>query len=132
MKTYDVQTIEIKKSYSKVFDFIMVPENLPKWALGFKMVDGNSAVLETPNGAIDIGLEVKSDKNIGNIDWHMRMPDGSKGQAFSRVIDNGRTTIFSFVLMAPPVPLELIEGTLEQQMKQLKEELTILKDILDE
>ena len=132
MKTYDVQTIEIKKNYSDVFDFITVPENLPKWALGFKKVDGKAAVLETPNGSIDIGLDVASDKKVGNIDWHMQMPDGSKGHAYSRVIDNGDSTIFSFVLMAPPVPLELVEGTLEQQIKQLNEELIILKDILDE
>lgn len=132
MKTYDVQSIEINSNYKKVFEFIKDPKNLPKWAIAFKAADEQSAVLETPQGAADIGLEVRSNPDIGSIDWRMTMPDGSIGNAYSRVISNGENkSIYSFILMAPPTPLEEIEGALDCQIKQLQQELLRLKKILD-
>jgi hypothetical protein len=39
--------------------------------------------------------------------------------------------IYSFVLLAHPVPLKQIEGTLLSQMEALKEELQNLQRVLD-
>ncbi len=39
--------------------------------------------------------------------------------------------VYSFVLLPPPVPLEHLEGALEQQSRRLKEELASLKAILE-
>ena len=61
----------------------------------------------------------------------MTFPDGSVAKAFSRVIDNGRnSSIYSFVLSPPPVPLERLEGALEQQSQILREELTRLQRLI--
>ena len=80
-----------------------------------------------------IGLINIINKEAGTIDSIMTMPDGSIGKAFSRVTENndGKSAIYSFVLMAPPVPLAEIEGTLEMQKKQLAQELIHLKSILE-
>ena len=60
------------------------------------------------------------------------MPDGSVGHAYSRVTGDGKNaSIFSFVLMAPPVPLERLEGALAEQMKTLSSELKNLKGIIE-
>ena len=63
----------------------------------------------------------------------MTMPDGSVGVAYSRVTTgpNGKA-IYSFTLIAPPVPLEQVEGALAAQIGQLKEELKNLQEILSE
>lgn len=130
MKTYDVQSVALKKPAREAFDFIAAPENLPRWTSAFKRADARSALLVAPQGELPIGLRVDADPTTGSIDWHMTMPDGSIGKAYSRVVPNGNETIYLFVLLAPPVPLEQVEGALHQQIETLAAELKRLKDIL--
>jgi len=132
-KNYDVQSVNIHAKASKVFKFIANPANLPQWTEAFKQADNKSALMVTPNGELRIGLETRANKELGTIDWYMEMPDGNTGAAYSRVVEGpDKNTIFSFILLAPPVPLEQVEGTLHQQMEQLKKELSKLQIILDE
>lgn len=132
-KNHDVQSVNIQANTAKVFEFIAEPANLPKWTGAFKQADDKSALLVTPNGELKIGLETKSNPELGTIDWYMTMPDGNVGVAYSRVVEGpDKNAIYSFVLLAPPVPLESVEGALLQQMGQLKEELFKLQNILSE
>ncbi len=131
---FDVQSIRINAHPDTVFQFIAEPTNVPKWALGFSEVDGKTAYMETPAGKMKVGMTMQTNPELGTVDTTMTMPDNSIGMAYSRVLpnDGGKTSIFSFVLMAPPVPLEEIEGTLEAQKKQLAEELQLLKKLLED
>jgi hypothetical protein len=132
MKTHDVQSIGIAKPKTEVFAYIADPANLPHWTNAFKSADAERAELVTPNGAVPIQLETRASMEQGTVDWHMTFPDGSKGAAYSRVTeDSGDTSIYSFVLMAPPVPLELLEGALEEQKKTLAKELLSLRARLE-
>jgi hypothetical protein len=89
--------------------------------------------MATPAGAVEVGLRVKGSASEGTIDWHMTFPDGNVATAYSRLVpDSGDCSIYSFVLMAPPVPLERLEGALNQQAHILREELTKLNAILSE
>ena len=133
IKNHDVQSVNIQTSTSKVFEYIANPANLSKWTGAFKEADEKSALLVTPMGELKIGLETKANKELGTIDWYMTMPDGSIGVAYSRVVvgpDNN--AIYSFVLIAPPVRLEQVEGALAAQIGQLREELQKLQTILTE
>ena len=117
MRTFDVQGIEIRASRPAVFDFVCDPHNLPKWARAFQQANDKHASLKTP---------------AGTIDWELRFPDGSIGVAQSRVTETARgTCIYSFVLHAPPVPLEHLEGALDAQRTTLREELAELKRLLE-
>ncbi|MCK0192602.1 hypothetical protein [Arenibacter sp. F20364] len=132
VKNHDVQSVNIQTSVSEAFEYLSNPLNLPNWTGAFKEVDGQSALLLTPKGEIKIGLETKINRETGTIDWYMSMPDGSMGIAYSRVVNGpDNKAIYSFVLIAPPGPLEEIEGTLNAQIGQLKEELRKLKTILE-
>lgn len=132
MKTFDTQSVQIGVPAEKAFGFIADPANLPVWTNAFKRVENGKAVLETPQGAVDIDLATITDKASGTVDWHMTFPDGSVGQAFSRVTPEGEDkAIYTFVLMAPPVPLEALEGALEAQKAILAEELSGLKTRLE-
>ena len=131
IKNHDVQSINLNTSTEEAFSYIANPSNLPKWTGAFKEVGDNTALLITPNGELKIGLEIKANKELGTVDWYMTMPDQSVSVAYSRVTTgpDGKA-IYSFVLVAPPVPLEEIEGTLTAQIGQLKEELEELQNIL--
>jgi hypothetical protein len=129
---FDVQGIEIGASADAAFRFVSDPQNLPRWAHAFKAADMQRARLETPAGTIDIALRTEANSATGTVDWRLAFPDGSVALAQSRVTETTRKTcIYSFVLHAPPVPLEQIEGALAQQSVTLQRELAKLKEILE-
>lgn len=132
VKMFDVQSIEISVPYEKAFAYIAEPHNLPQWAHAFQAAGGDRARLQTPAGAVDIGLTTVTSREHGTVDWALAFPDGSTARAYSRVIESGSNRcIYSFVLMAPPVPLERLEGTLRQQSETLRAELAKLREVLE-
>ena len=130
MRDFDVQTVELAAPFAAAFPYIANPQTLPEWTHAFRSVSDGRATLATPKGAIDIRLEVRASAETGTVDWIMTFPDGGVGRAFSRLVDRGGRSLFSFVLLAPPVPLEQIEGALEEQSRTLREELSTLQDKL--
>jgi hypothetical protein len=131
MRTFDVQTVEIERATDEVFDFLSNPATLPEWTSAFRAVSGRRATLVTPGGSVDIDLDVRASRPQGTVDWVMTFADGSVGKAFSRVIDGGPgRSLYSFVLTPPPVPLELLEGTLDEQSRVLRAELARLRTVL--
>lgn len=129
-RNFDVQSIAIDAPLDKVFPYIADPKNLPKWTKAFAKADEKSALMVTPNGQLQVGLRTEASRERGTIDWHMTMPDGTAASAFSRVTPNGKGSVYTFVLMAPPVPIEQVEGTLQQQKELLRQELGNLQRIL--
>ncbi len=133
MKTFEVQGIEIRASFEKIFGYIAAAQNLPKWTSAFKEASPARALLQTPQGAVEVALAVKAERAAGTIDWTMAFPDGNVATAYSRVVSVGENRcIYSFILLAPPVPLEQLEGTLDQQAQTLREELMKLPALLNE
>lgn len=131
MRTFDVRAVELECGAEHAFEYLADPGNLPEWTRAFKAVSGRRATLATPEGSIEIDLEVHADRARGTVDWVMTFPDGSVGRALSRVIDAGKDhSFYCFILTAPPVPLERLEGALDRQAKILQHELEELKVIL--
>ena len=84
---------------------------------------------------VPVGLDEVIDDHwhVGVVDWRLVFPDGSVGLAQSRVTDTTRgTCIYSFVLHAPPVPLEQVEGALDAQRARLQSELATLKSLMEQ
>lgn len=131
MQTYDVQSIRIAVPADQAFAYIAKPENLPRWTNAFATADLAQARMRTPAGEVEIALKTVTSEAAGAVDWHMTFPDGAVATAFSRVTPDGEGSIYSFVLMAPPVPLEQLEGALEEQKGILAEELRTLKAQLE-
>lgn len=127
MRDFDVQTVELAVPFAAAFRYVADPRTLPEWTHAFRSVSDGRATLVTPKGAVDVGLEVKAASETGTVDWIMTFPDGSIGRAFSRLIDRGDRSLFSFILLAPPVRLEEVEGALEEQSQALREELGTLQ-----
>ena len=133
MRMFDVQAIEIAAPRRKVFEFLVQPGNLPLWARAFVSAGGGRARLSTPDGAVDVGLDVSANAEMGVVDWRLVFPDSSVGVAQSRITETTRGTCFySFVLHAPPVALEHVEGALEKQRVLLQSELVTLKSLMEQ
>ena len=132
MKTYDVQQIELTAPSSSAYEVIADPAQLPRWTRAFARADDRSAVMTTPGGEVNIGLEVAAHPDAGTVDWRMSFPDGSVGWAHSRVVSlSDDRCVYTFVLHAPPVPLEAVEGALDAQRVTLAEELKRLKALVE-
>jgi hypothetical protein len=132
MKTFDVQAVELDVPAGRAFDVIADPARLPEWAEAFVSADRSSAVLRTPAGTARIALAVDAQAASGTVDWRMTFPDGSLGRAHSRVVAlDDQRCVYAFVLHAPPVPLEAIEGALDAQRATLARELQRLKHLLE-
>jgi hypothetical protein len=132
MKTFDLQSITINASFDRAFDFIAAAENLPRWTSAFRRVSGGKALMQSPTGLVEIALSVDASRRCGTVDWFMTFPDGCMAKAYSRLVDRGSDScIYSFLLTAPPVALENIEGALQQQSGILVEELASLRKILE-
>lgn len=130
MKDFDVQTVELEAPFGAAFRYVADPRRLPEWTHAFRSVANGRATLTTTKGAVDVGLEVRASQETGTVDWIMTFPDGSVGRAFSRLVERGDRTLFSFVLLAPPLPLEQVEGALAEQSRTLREELRALQERL--
>ena len=129
--SHDLQGIELPVDHGEAFDLIADPFQLPRWTRAFSEVDGGSAVMRTPAGEVTVALRVDADRSKGTVDWTMTFPDGSQARAFSRVVPLGAGRChYSLVLTPPPVPLEDLEGTLEEQSRTLREELKALARLL--
>lgn len=132
MRTFDLQGIELDVPSTHAFAFIADPGRLPEWTRAFASVNGARALLRTPGGEVEIGLEVRASAEEGTIDWRMAFPDGSVATAYSRVVPIGADAcLYTSTLTAPPVPLEQLEGALDAQSRTLAEELAKLKAILE-
>ena len=133
MSPYDLQSIAIEAPLARAFRFIADPANLPRWTHAFRTADERSAVMATPNGSVAIRLAVKASEPHGTIDWEMTFRDGAVGNACSRLVDNGPAScIYVFLLKAPPVAQEALEGTLAEQRAILRQELERLKRLLEQ
>ena len=132
MKNHDVQEILIDAPAHRVFDYLADASNSPEWAEAFASVEGDRAVLRTPAGEVEIGLEVLASPDQGTVDWRMRFPDGTVETAWARVVPTpDDRTVFTFVLMPSAPMLEQLEGDLSRQSETLAGELITLKGLLE-
>src|SRR2546430_15997293 len=114
MRLHEIQSIEISAPYDTTFRFIADRSNLPRWAEAFTSVEDDRARMRTSRGETEVALNIEQDARLGVIDWHMTFPDGAVAAANSRLtrgVDG--QLVYTFVLNAPPVPLESLEGALK-------------------
>jgi hypothetical protein len=123
-QAFAVESVELNVSLKVAFDYLANTKKLPEWTHAFKAVREGRAVMVTPHGTVEVGLEVRASEPQGTIDWYIKFPDGNVAAAYSRLVpQNAERVVYSFILLAPPVALEQLEGALSQQTVILREEL---------
>ncbi len=130
MKTFDLPSIEIKAPFARSFDYIANPGNLPEWTEAFKEIRAGKAEMRTENGSVLIDLLVTAPREFGIVDWTMTFPDRNVATACSRLVENGpETCVYSFVLKAPAMPLEQLEGALTEQARKFPGLLATIRSL---
>jgi len=121
------RTVTIQAEWKKVYDFLANPANLPKWAICFCQSikhDANDWIVTTPMGQMKIRYDTDAERGL--IDLY----DASDSNpAFTRVVPNGpegTEYIFTF-FQGPEIPDEVFA----EQIKGLKTELSVLKDLME-
>ena len=131
MDAFRMESVRLATTPERAFRYIAAPVNLPQWTHAFKATHDGKAILATPAGEVEVGLRVDASAAQGTIDWHLTFPNGSVASAFSRLVpETSERCIYSIILLAPPVPLEQLEGTLNEQAKILRGELANLVSIV--
>jgi uncharacterized protein YndB with AHSA1/START domain len=121
-----VQSIELNVPFAEAFRYLADPTTLPEWTHAFKTADDRQATMSTPHGTVQVGLRVDASEAHGTIDWTITFPNGAIAKAHSRVTPHRGKSIYTFVLEAPPAPLEELEGALAEQSRVLADELATL------
>ena len=133
MSDFIVESVTLNVDAENAYEYIRDPANLPEWTNAFRTIDGESALMETPKGRVEVGLHVVGSPELRTVDWKMVFPDGREGWAWSRIFPfEDDRCFYSFVLPKPPDELEQIEGDLATQAGLLREELKRLQSIMKE
>jgi hypothetical protein len=127
----DTRAITIEAAANEVFAFVIDPENLPRWAVGFCRAirrDGETAdrwIVTTAQG--DLAIRYVTDPARGTIDFYLCPAPGIEVPAFSRVVPNGKGTEYVFTqFQSPGMSDEVFEG----QVRALVEELHVLRGLI--
>lgn len=132
LQDYAVHHVELNVSKSMAFDYIADKGNLESWTCAFKNVDGDRALLATPDGEVPISLKVFAFMDEGSVDWEIIFPDSKVAKVFTRLIElDVERCLYCFFLLAPPVPHDRLKEVLAQQSKVVVDELNALKGILE-
>lgn len=127
----DVYTasVIIGREPGRVFAYVRVPENQPKWAVNFvrstRPIGGGRYEMETPFGRMT--YRVESDERRGTIDFVFEGPHGDSVLP-TRVTPHPLGAVYTFTITRQPgAP----EAAWEQGKRGMDEELAVLKGIVE-
>jgi len=123
-------SVGIARPLSEVYDFLVVPENFPKWASGlghsFRPVDRGEWLAETPMGPMKVRF---NEKNAYGVLDHYVIPE--TGEAIyipMRVFANGDGSEVVFTLFQRP---DMSDEAFAQDAVWVKRDLLTLKKLLE-
>ena len=125
----DTQTSVIEVSPKGLFEFLAAPENLPKWAVKFcHTIRPKDKKWWSVQGCMgEIPIRYEADRNSGVIDYHVSTPNGEVVIP-TRVVPVGTGAAYIFTQFQPP---DMPDETFRGQVESLKEELRILKRLME-
>ncbi len=126
----DTQTVSVQVAPEQLFDFVVDPRNLPRWAIHFcQSVRPNADGSWTARGEEgEVTFRVRADGKCGVVDWHLTPAPGVEVLAASRVLPSGSGATYVFTqFRAPGMPDE----GFQKQISDLREELQALRAALE-
>ncbi len=122
-------SVSIERNPKKVYEFILSPENLPKWAPAFsqsiKESDGEW-VVETPDGPMAIRFVERNE--LGVLDHCVTLSTGQRVLNPMRVIPNGSGSEVMFTLFQLP---EMSNEKFAEDCSLVESDLKTLKNHLE-
>jgi hypothetical protein len=122
-------SISIDRPPDKVYDFILNPENLPKWAAGLcKSVRKANAdwIAETPQGPMKIRFAEKNGFRV--LDHYVNPAPGVEVYVPMRVLPNGSGSEVIFTIVRSP---DMSDDKFAEDIGLVERDLRILKSVLE-
>lgn len=113
----------------KVYEFVLNPENLPRWAAGLgKSVRKSDAgwVVETPQGPVQIRFAEKND--FGVLDHFVNLASGAEAYVPMRVVPNGAGSEVILTLFRMP---GMSDKQFAEDVGMVERDLKVLKSVLE-
>jgi len=122
-------SVSIASPHNKVYEFVSIPENIPKWAKGLggsvRKVN-NYWIVDTVQGPVKVRFAGKN--HYGVLDHYVTTPTGLEVYVPLRVIPNGPGSEVIFTLFRLP---EMSDERYAEDQKMVEQDLETLKDILE-
>lgn len=129
--TFDSRTISIRinRPADRVYDFMSVPENLPKWAsgLGKSLTERDGEwIVETLQGPMKVRFAERN--SFGVLDHYVIPESGPEIYIPMRVISNGTGSELIFTLFRLP---GISDKKFAEDAEWVKRDLNALKNLLE-
>jgi hypothetical protein len=126
----NTQAVSIEAHPGQVYAFVVNPENLPAWAVGFCRAIRWDAptqqwIVATANG--EIPIRYATDEATRSIDFHFTPAPGVEVAAFSRVVPNGVGSEYIFTQFQAA---GMSDDAFAAQTRALGEELHVLRALM--
>jgi hypothetical protein len=131
MSTSYSATTFVEADPDRVFEYVLVPENQPSWAINFvrstrPLSDGRYA-MQTPAG--ELIYRIEEDPRCRTVDFVYETPEGETTMILpTRVVPHGRGSVFIFTIHRQP---GMGDAEWEGGQRGLEVELTELKKLLE-
>ncbi|MGH2369709.1 MAG: SRPBCC family protein [Chloroflexota bacterium] len=113
----------------EVYDFAVVPENLPQWATGLGTAGervGDEWVAQTAQGPVRVRFVERNE--LGVLDHYVTLPGGEVVYSPMRVVANGSGSALSFTLFRRP---GMTDEQLAADAAWVERDLKALKQLLE-
>jgi hypothetical protein len=123
-------TITIAAPRDDVFAFLADGANLPAWASNFAPAirpNGDGWIVN--QGAVEIGLEIPANRELGTVDLHITLPSGARRAVYLRVLPNGEGAEVLFTLFHSDLRTD---DDIARQNDEVAEELRRVKAIFED
>jgi hypothetical protein len=122
-------SVSIKRKPDEVYEFILNPENLPKWAPAFSQSVRKSEaewIVETPEGPMKIRFVERN--KLGVLDHYVSLTTGQEILNPMRVIPNGSGSEVMFTLFQLP---HMSDKKFSEDTGLVERDLRTLKNVLE-
>jgi uncharacterized protein YndB with AHSA1/START domain len=122
-------SVSIARPPAEVYDFVVNPANLPRWATAFCRAvrqDGANWIIETPQGPVKIRFVARNE--LGVLDHYVEPAPGLETYVPLRVVANGSGSEVIFTLFRTP---EMTDAKLAEDMSWVERDLATLKRVLE-
>jgi hypothetical protein len=122
--------IRINRPYQDVYDFLVIPENFPKWALGLgaltETAGDNEWLVASPGGPARVRFTEQN--RFGVLDHYVMPESGVEVYVPMRVIANGAGSEVSLVLFRAP---DMSDEQYAEDAGLMEKDLATLKQLLE-
>jgi hypothetical protein len=122
--------ISINRDPKTVYEFVLNPENLPRWAsMAFQSIKqlNGEWIADTPQGPAKVSLTERNE--FGVLDHHVKTSSGVDAFVPMRVVKNGNGSEMIFTLFQTA---DMSDERFAEDAKLVEQDLNHLKNIMEE